>query len=129
MEHIPSKTSTQLTRSQKRTYTEKHLHSTFKIDYDKMSKSNLGELYELAQARIPPVSNIKFHSWEQITTPENQIIWQGKLTVTLSDWEVPMKEQTVEAQGLSKKTVQQELARRMLEIISETFKRSNTCRQ
>jgi len=97
------------------------------MDYQRTSHTDLSELYELEKAPIPPLSDINFHSWEQITAG-NQIIWQGKLTAQLRDFDDSMKHETVEAQGSSKKAVKQELATKMLEIISRTFKRPATCK-
>jgi len=93
-----------------------------------MSIDPLSELYELAQAPIAPITDINFHSWQQITTPLNQITWQGQLSVQFIDHGVPMQIETVKAEGSKKKAVQQELASKMLAKISETFKRPNNCK-
>jgi hypothetical protein len=93
-----------------------------------MSINPLSELYELAQASIAPINNIIFHSWTQITKAGNQIIWQGELSVQFLDLGLPVKTETVADERPKKKAVQQELARKMLEKISKTFKRLDNCK-
>jgi hypothetical protein len=95
-----------------------------------MSINPLSKLHELAQAVIAPINNINFHPWTQTTKPGNQIAWKGQLSVQFVDHDVPGKNETVtvEAEGPKKKAVQQELARKILEKISEDFKRPDNCK-
>jgi hypothetical protein len=95
-----------------------------------MSINPLSELRELAQAAIAPINNINFHSWTKTTKPGNQMVWEGQLSVQFLDHDMPVKTKTVTvaAEGPNKKAVQRELARKILENISEAFKRPDNCK-
>jgi len=95
-----------------------------------MSINPLSEFRELAQAAIAPINNINLHSWTETTEPGNQIVREGQLSVQFLDHDVPVKTKkvTVAAERPNKKAVQWELARKMLENISEAFKRPDNCK-